>query len=115
MLLSQEIFHKDDEELFLKNLVHVDLHYRIIPVTKTKNSIERFFLVKILLVKQIFDQYIFLQYSVENPGFPKIVKRIHRLFVYVAMMLLKLVLHLHHLFHQIHYYQNQLVVKYEID
>ncbi len=39
MLLSQEIFHKDDEELFLKNLVHVDLHYRIIPVTKTKNQI----------------------------------------------------------------------------
>ena len=100
MLLNQEIFRKCDEELFLKNLVHVDLHYQINPITKRqKNTI---FLLRIdfnLLVEQIFDRYIFLQYLVENQVIPKIVEKIRKRFVYVAMMLLMLVRHLHHLFH----------------
>jgi hypothetical protein len=116
MLLIQEIFHKFDEELFLKNLFHVDLHYQIIPITKKtkKNKISLHLFFDFLLVKQIFDQYIFLLYWVENQLFPKNVKKTHKLFVYVAMMLLMLVLHLQHLFHLI-YYRDQLVIIYEKD
>jgi len=118
MLLNREIFHKLDVELFLKNLFHVDLHYQINPITTKKQKIFFFFsnslFLFILLVKQIFDQYIFLLHLVENQVIPKNVKKIHKLFVYVAMMLLMLVPHLQHLFPLI-YYQHQLVVKYEKD
>jgi hypothetical protein len=114
MLLNQEIFHKLDEELFLKNLFHVDLHYQINPITKTKTNNPQILYRFYLLVKQIFDQYIFSLYWLENQLTPKNVERIHKRFVYVAMMLLMLVLLLPHLFLLIHH-QHQSVVRYETD
>lgn len=101
MLLNQEISHKYDEELFLRNLFHVDLHYRISPITKIQRieSQNRKLVIPRLLVKRIFDRCISFQYLVENQSILKILEKIHRQFAYVAMMLLMLVLHLQHLFH----------------
>lgn len=112
MHVDREICRRLDEELSLRNRVHVDLRCRTVRVTRqSKERIENEGL-PLSLVRQIWDRCISWPHSVGIPRIPRNEEKIHRLFGYVAMWLLRSALHLQRLFLLMRS-PNRVVVEYE--